>query len=70
MTTSNKLPNNDIEEMRKVLRTVKSDSELATNNDAIYQKQLKAVVDKKIAKGWKPRRIKRYVLENYGIELK
>jgi hypothetical protein len=56
--------------MRKVLRTVKSDSELATNNDAIYQKQLKAVVDKKIAKGWKPRRIKRYVLENYGIELK
>jgi len=70
MTTSNKLPNNDIEEMRKVLRTVKSDSELATNNNAIYQQQLKAVVDKKIAKGWKPRRIKRYVLENYGIELK
>lgn len=70
MTTSNKLPNNDIEEMRKVLRTVKSDSELATNNDAIYQKQLKAVVDKKIAKGWKPRRVKRYMLENYGIELK
>ena len=70
MTTSNKLPNNDIEEMRRVLRTVKSDSELATNNDAIYQKQLKAEIDKKIAKGWKPRRIKRYILENYGIELK
>ena len=70
MTTSNKLPSNDIEEMRRVLRTVKSDSELATNNDAIYQKQLKSVVDKKIAKGWKPRRIKRYILENYGIELK
>jgi len=70
MTTSNKLPNNDIEEMRRVLRTVKSDSELATNNDAIYQQQLKAEVDKKITKGWKPRRIKRYMLENYGIELK
>lgn len=70
MTTSNKLPNNDIEEMRRVLRTVKSDSELATNNDAIYQKQLKSEIDKKITKGWKPRRIKRYFLDNYGITLK